>query len=142
MPPTTVPYVDTRAKKRFFGTKSCEMLLARDKITAARVERLLSWQHSGFNVHRSAQVASIHIENNAKLFYPCHHVWACTQQLVLFHGGSQISHVLHRVVPFLHSFFEHLNVKSRTNLPESVRPLPSNYFPSLSPRRREDPMNR
>ena len=51
-----MPYVDTRAMEALFRHKVLRMLLARDKITAARVERFLSWRHSGFNVHRSAQV--------------------------------------------------------------------------------------
>jgi hypothetical protein len=30
--------------------------VALDKITSARVELLLSWRHSGFNIHRGRQV--------------------------------------------------------------------------------------
>jgi len=51
-----MPYVDTHPMEALFRHKVLRMLLAKNKIAAARVEMLLSWRHSGFSIHRSAEV--------------------------------------------------------------------------------------
>jgi hypothetical protein len=50
------PCLDTQPMEALFRHQVLRMLLDGDKITPERVELLLSWKHSGFEVHRSRQL--------------------------------------------------------------------------------------
>ena len=63
-PPNQAFYIQTGLPDPFYALqlealfrhKVLHRLVALDKITSARVELVLSWKHSGFNIHRGRQI--------------------------------------------------------------------------------------
>ena len=51
-----IPYVDTHKAELAFRHKLLRLLRDRDLISEERIDLLLSWRHSGFNIHNHTTV--------------------------------------------------------------------------------------
>jgi len=62
-----LPYVDTHKAELFFRHKVLHLLRDRELISQERIDLLLSWRHSGFNVHNRTTVYPSDTEGIHKL---------------------------------------------------------------------------